>query len=223
MAAFNYGAFYDRLIARARTRILAGYVEKHHVIPRCMGGRDSKANIVQLTAEEHYVAHQLLAKMHPDNFGLTWSAMAMTNGTSVMRRNNKRYGWLRKKFALTLSIRSTGRKHSREAKAKMSAARLGQKRGPYRITKPFTASKGQPKSAAHREALSEAKRGNRNAIGKRSIQSCENILNGVKRAGFAHRRTPGYQGKMRNIMNGIWARRKAGDLPMPIHTSSKGD
>ena len=62
----NYRRHYDRLIERARNRVLSGYVERHHVLPRCMGGGNESSNLVQLTAEEHYVAHQLLHKMHPD-------------------------------------------------------------------------------------------------------------------------------------------------------------
>ena len=61
----NYTTHYQRLIARARIRALTGYRERHHVIPRCMGGDDSPTNLVGLTPEEHYVAHQLLVKMYP--------------------------------------------------------------------------------------------------------------------------------------------------------------
>ena len=36
----NYQKIYDTLINRAKDRIYAGYTEKHHIIPRCMGGND---------------------------------------------------------------------------------------------------------------------------------------------------------------------------------------
>ena len=62
----NYSAHYDRLIARARSQTLVGYHEQHHVVPKCMGGGNELANLVNLTAEEHYVAHQLLVKMYPE-------------------------------------------------------------------------------------------------------------------------------------------------------------
>ena len=39
----NYFDHYDRLIARARTRVLEGYRERHHVLPRCMGGSNEAA------------------------------------------------------------------------------------------------------------------------------------------------------------------------------------
>ena len=39
------------------------YVEIHHIIPRALGGNNAKANLVALTAKEHYVCHMLLPKM----------------------------------------------------------------------------------------------------------------------------------------------------------------
>ena len=108
------------LVARARNRALGGYVEKHHVLPKCLGGDDSPENIVALTAEEHYVAHQLLVKMHPSVSGLVWAAMRQARHA----RNNKLYGWLRRKWSLMASAR-TGWKHTEETKRKIAASRLG--------------------------------------------------------------------------------------------------
>ena len=56
----NYSAIYDSLINRARLRALTSYKEGHHIVPKCMGGTDDKDNLVDLTPEEHYLAHQLL-------------------------------------------------------------------------------------------------------------------------------------------------------------------
>ena len=113
----NYEAHYNTLIERANTRLLEGYTEQHHVVPRCLGGRDDADNLVRLTAEEHYVAHQLLVKMNPGHKGLAFAAYMM--GTT--RQNNKTYGWLRKQA----SAAQTGTKLSRETRAKMSASGRG--------------------------------------------------------------------------------------------------
>ena len=47
----NYHNHYYTLIERAKSRILEGYVEKHHIIPKCMGGLDELSNLVALTPE----------------------------------------------------------------------------------------------------------------------------------------------------------------------------
>jgi len=59
----KYRKWYDKIIQRARNRKLEGYVEKHHIIPRSLGGGDEKCNIVHLTGREHYICHLLLLKI----------------------------------------------------------------------------------------------------------------------------------------------------------------
>jgi hypothetical protein len=134
----DYKKHYDRLIERAKFREIDCYVERHHIMLRCIGGSDSKENIVRLTAEEHYVAHQLLHKMHPRNPKLLLAVKMMTVSGGKVVRNNKMYGWLRKKFSEVMSCReisdvtrkkmsnsAKNRKASDETKSKMSLMRKG--------------------------------------------------------------------------------------------------
>lgn len=113
----DYTTHYNKLIERARSRVLEGYTEKHHIIPRCMGGSDDPSNIVELTPEEHYVAHQLLVKVYPGEAGLVYAAQMM----GATRKGNKSYGWLRRK----LSEAMTGVPKTEAAKLKMSLAKKG--------------------------------------------------------------------------------------------------
>jgi hypothetical protein len=89
----NYLRHYELLINRAKLRKLEVY-ETHHIIPRCVGGTNDLENLVNLTPEEHYIAHQLLIKIYPGNPKLIYAAMMMTRG----RSSNKIYGWLRRRF-----------------------------------------------------------------------------------------------------------------------------
>lgn len=119
----NYSAHYDHLIERARNRTLDCYSERHHIVPRCVGGRDDADNLVRLTPEEHFVAHQLLVKIHPKSRGVVFAAIAMTFGGAGKRINNKRFGWLRRKHSWALkNMSAVGR-------AKLSALQMGNKRG----------------------------------------------------------------------------------------------
>lgn len=104
----NYQKIYDDLIGRAKCRALEGYTEIHHIIPRCMGGTDDLENLVSLTPEEHYVAHQLLVKIHPNNDSLIYAACMMVPN----RPNNKLYGWLRRRLSKTRSEQQTGKNNS---------------------------------------------------------------------------------------------------------------
>jgi hypothetical protein len=55
----------------------AEYVEKHHILPRRLGGGNETANIVRLTAADHFFAHLLLAKIHG---GDMWAPLVLMVG-----------------------------------------------------------------------------------------------------------------------------------------------
>jgi hypothetical protein len=99
----NYQAIYNQLIERARNRTLDQYSERHHVVPSCMQGSDDATNIVRLTPEEHFVAHQLLVKIYPDSFGLVLAALRMADGTKYVKRTNKQFGWLKRRRSEMMS------------------------------------------------------------------------------------------------------------------------
>ena len=99
----DYGRIYGALIEKANNREILGYHEKHHIIPKCIGGTNNKDNIVKLTAREHYIAHQLLVKLYPSNKNLIYAVRAMTISNAGQVRNNKEYSWLRIKHAKAMS------------------------------------------------------------------------------------------------------------------------
>ena len=81
----DYQKIYNQIINRAKTRQLEGYVERHHIIPKCMGGID-KDNIVRLTAREHFLCHLLLCEIYPDNTNLSRALFLMSTN-----KNKKQY------------------------------------------------------------------------------------------------------------------------------------
>lgn len=97
----NYEHIYSSLIekARNRTTVPSVYFEIHHIVPRCLGGEDSPNNLVKLTPEEHFVAHQLLVKINPSNKKVLFAAIALAMNANGNRPNNKLYGWLRRNLS----------------------------------------------------------------------------------------------------------------------------
>ena len=101
----DYKKIYEQLIAKASGRKTEKdiYYEKHHIVPRCLGGTDEDLNLVNLTAEEHFVAHQLLVKIYPNDKKLMSALSKMCSSSSKNKRTNKWYGWIRKRYALSVS------------------------------------------------------------------------------------------------------------------------
>lgn len=131
----DYVRIYDRLIANGQDRLLEGYCESHHIIPKCIGGSNDPSNLVKLTAEEHYVAHQLLVKIYPNNVKLIYAAhMMCVSSRHNGRVTNKLYGWLRKELSEARKGVPPSNKgivglfhHSDETKKKISMAMSGKK------------------------------------------------------------------------------------------------
>lgn len=150
----NYTNIYNRIVNRARGRILEGYTERHHILPRCLGGNNNKENIVRLTPEEHYVAHQLLVKMHPGTDKLVYAAMLMTQCSNGARINNKLFGWIKKRLA-----EARRGPHSEERKKKNSLAQIGKKLSEKTKAKMSSSRKGVPKTEEQKRKSSEAQLG----------------------------------------------------------------
>lgn len=79
----KYKKIYKNLVSNKKNRkkMKGVYYEAHHIIPKCMGGSNSKENIVLLTHKEHYIAHLLLTKIYPKNTSLKYSIFRMTHSS----------------------------------------------------------------------------------------------------------------------------------------------
>ena len=219
----NHKRHYDLLIERARDRPLSGYSENHHVIPRCVGGSNAPENLVCLTAEEHYVAHQLLVFMYPGNHKILWAASNMTGKNRLMQRpNNKMYSWIRKRLAEQSRKRNTGYKHTDECRARMSASHLGVKLGPRSAetkAKMSAAAKGRAKSPEHCAAISRAHTGRvhgpHTAESRKRMSVAQKLA--CKTRDHSWMADQEYKEARRAQMKQVWALRRNGEIPMPNH------
>ena len=103
----NYLKHYDQLCCTRklldRTKNDNFYYEKHHIIPKSLGGSNSTDNLVLLTAREHYIAHVLLYNHYKTIGGVSFRkmsfalvSMASTNkNLSRHILNNRQYALIR--------------------------------------------------------------------------------------------------------------------------------
>lgn len=73
----DYEKVYFNICQRGKTSRDLDYFERHHIIPRCIGGGDEETNLTKLTAREHYIAHHLLIKIYPMEIKLVCAFGAM--------------------------------------------------------------------------------------------------------------------------------------------------
>jgi hypothetical protein len=82
----NYKKIHDSIISRAKNRVLIGYGENHHIIPKCLGGNNKKENLVKLTAKEHWLIHLLLVEIYQNNPKLKLAVRMMSIKSSDQER-----------------------------------------------------------------------------------------------------------------------------------------
>jgi hypothetical protein len=101
----NYQNVYNSLIKKAQVRKKPDcYTERHHILPKSLGGSNAIENLVDLTAREHCLAHLLLAKIYGG--GMWHAANVMTNAHTI---TSKAYAIVRQKHAEEMSIKITGK------------------------------------------------------------------------------------------------------------------
>lgn len=71
---------YIQNILNSRGRFACGkeYHERHHIVPKSVGGCDDENNLIDLYAREHYEVHKLLYEENPDNEKLAFAWWMMS-------------------------------------------------------------------------------------------------------------------------------------------------
>lgn len=153
----KYTDLYFRLTNRAkkenRIKFEGQYYEEHHIIPKCLGGKDDRTNRVLLTAKEHFLCHFLLVKMTQGNqkakMSYAFKCMCIQKNEQQQLRyvNGRLFNLLKRNF-----------KHSEETKAKLKISRKRQIFTPQTRIKMGLASRGRVKSLEVRKVLSEKRK-----------------------------------------------------------------
>lgn len=100
----DYQKIYDNIVENAKIMTDSRqniYKERHHIIPKCLGGMNNKSNLVNVTAREHFLLHYLLTKIHKGNKKLIYAFNMMNvNPTKELGRlkSSKLYSISREKF-----------------------------------------------------------------------------------------------------------------------------
>jgi hypothetical protein len=84
----DWHKIYHNIIQKAKIREGGEYTERHHIIPKCLGGNNSKENLVRLTGREHFIIHKILVILYPDNKSLKFALWAMCNQKGKYRSYN---------------------------------------------------------------------------------------------------------------------------------------
>lgn len=137
-----YYSLINKAVAEARKKYKkddSRYVcyERHHIIPKSLGGLDLSDNLVLLTPREHLFAHLCLVKIYPNNHSMIKAAMLMSTDRHGNRLNNRQYDWIRRQCALVPSP-------VKGLPSKRKGRKFGENRGRGKTTKAKGVKHGRP-------------------------------------------------------------------------------
>ena len=111
----KYFYLYLKILSKPDT---TGYTEKHHILPKSIGGSDSKTNLIQITSRKHFLVHYLLTKCvkqkTPSWYSMVkaFNMMSVTSPQHQRYINSKLYESNRKHMSATMSVLQAGENNS---------------------------------------------------------------------------------------------------------------
>lgn len=177
----NYQKIYNQIIQRAqkenRKRSKTQYYERHHILPKCLGGDNNDNNLVLLTAREHFICHKLLCDIYTNNRKLIYALQLMLYVKSGnQNRNYKISSHEYERFKILIRDNKLGVKRSLQSRLKQS-----------------NTNKGKVFSDEYRKKISDAKKGK--TSWKKGLKMSEEYSINRKKI-YAERTTPhGNKGK----------------------------
>jgi hypothetical protein len=159
----HYYSRYQRFMDGLKGQSIDGYCEVHHIVPRSLGGSNDKANLISLTARQHYIAHWILARALGGSAARAF--FMMSNFGKYGHVNSTTYAIARKEYSSLVSEQMVGRimpPVSNETKEKQRQAKLGIKISAEHIEKIRQAQIGRKLSNEWKANVSKGKIGKSN-------------------------------------------------------------
>ena len=154
----TYEEFINNIL-ETRGRFACGdeYHERHHIVPKSIGGTNDEENLIDLYAREHYEAHRLLALENPDNDKLVYAWWMMSHMSEAHQRDYEltaeEYEEARKAFSKSMS----GENHPM-----YGVHRFGEAAPMYGRRGKDNPNYGSHRTEEQKKRLSEAKLGEKN-------------------------------------------------------------
>lgn len=126
----DYKRIHDAIIEHAKSQHRDkkyAYYERHHIIPKSLGGSNSKENLILLTAREHFIIHKILFILARNTNEKVKMASALKRFLYSKQHEkynicSRQYEHIKIQHAKYVSQHLTGKPTSVEARINMSAA-----------------------------------------------------------------------------------------------------
>jgi hypothetical protein len=155
-----------------RTKKAGDGLERHHIIPACLGGDNGSDNLVCLTPREHFIAHWMLYKIHngKDKAKMAYAFFSMCSNNPNQQRTITARQYETAKNSMIASC--TGENHpgfgknpfSEEQLTRLSEIKKGEKNPMFGKTPWNKGITLRPKTEDEKKNLSEKNKGQTRSI-----------------------------------------------------------
>lgn len=164
----NYRKVYMKIISEAksenRKKNNGVYYEQHHILPKAISlfplWSKRKSNIVLLTAREHFICHQMLAKIYGSPMIFALWRLSNDRQNKYCVKSSKTYEIIKQQFAKEngkiKAIQNKGLKRTDEQKKRYSECKKGIKLSKEHIKNIGIASKNKFKNEDFKKRFSES-------------------------------------------------------------------
>lgn len=202
----KYTRWYFSIIERAKMCSPLGFSEKHHIIPKSLGGDNSKRNIIKLSPRQHFICHLLLVRMTSGvaRKKMVFAVHLMQYSTGKQQRENRltssTFERLRKERSEIMRTQSM----SLETRAKISAALTGKTLPRDRVEASRKHRIGKELKESTKQKISDSLRGNKNHWSEERKQKISAALTGKKRKSLSDEQRK----KRSENMKLVWEKRR---------------
>jgi len=176
------------------------YVEKHHIIPKSMGGSNNENNIVKLIPRAHYLAHYMLWKAHKNKkmsyaFYIMNTALKNKSNISVRYFNGRLYEKISIEFKKLIKKRIV----SLETRKRMSESHRNQMHQPksaeikLRISNSLS---GRTLSEEHRKNISISNSGIKKKFSEETLHKFKTAIKKEKNPNYDFNKYEFYNEKL---------------------------
>jgi hypothetical protein len=169
----KYKSWHDNIISNAQSRVLKGYKEIHHILPKSLGGSNDKSNLVELTAREHFLVHLLLCKFTvcQAKYKMAYAFHAMCKLKNKF--HNREYvanSKLAEKFRIEFNKALIGRKLPKYVKEKIANSLKGKNSFWF----------GKKHTQETKDKMSKKAKGRKNALGMKHTENAKQKMSKSK-------------------------------------------
>jgi hypothetical protein len=179
----NYLRIYNEFVADRRHKEIEKPYDRHHIVPKCLGGTRTAENVIKLCFSDHLFAHLLLARIYGGKLAQAFRIMLNRAEASHFRGKftRQRYSWIREAHVAETRRWQTAAMSDPALRKRVSEKLKGRKKTAEHIARSVAGRRYEWITPEFKQKLSESHKGKKASLETRAKMSATHKANPYKR------------------------------------------